>query len=68
MVPDGAIVLTYVIDLSRSYPLRNHILSHISVAYGQNGHILAQGSLGKGIYKHFEVLALCGSKRSIRPV
>ena len=33
MVP---FVLTYDLDLSRSWPLQNHIMGHISVINGQN--------------------------------
>ena len=32
---DGAICFIYDIDLSRSWPLRNHILGHISITNGQ---------------------------------
>ena len=42
--------LTYDLDLSRSSPLQNHILDHISgTIRAKPDQILAQGSLGKGI-------------------
>ena len=47
MVP---FILSNDLDLSRSWPLWNHILGHISVTNGQNmAKFLKQGGFGKGI-------------------
>ena len=47
MVP---FVLTYDLDLSRSWPLQNHVLGHISVINGQNvAKFLTQDSLCRGL-------------------
>ena len=47
MVP---FVVTYDLDLSRSWPLQNHVLGHISVINGQNAaKFFTQDSLGWGV-------------------